>query len=307
MEQQTSKGDKPYIEIWAPEEFRFPMNLAYLARSANECMYQIEGEKVYKAISFGNEVVRIEVSCEHTNRIQIRFLEKSGLPREDLRDAAVRYVRDWFDLDTDLVPFYQLGERHPLLRDLIHRFYGLRMMGIPDLFEALCWGIMGQQINLTFAYTLKRRFVETFGRSIEGEGRVLWLFPDPEVIAGLSVEQLTPLQLTRSKSEYLIEVATRMADGRLSKEALISKGDFRLAEKDLTAIRGIGPWTANYVRMRCLRDPSAFPIADVGLHQAVRHLLELDRKPTLDELNLLFAEWKDWAGYITFYMWRTLY
>ena len=81
-------------------------------------------------------------------------------------------------------------EKDPLLQQAVSKFYGLRNIGIPDLFEALCWGILGQQINLTYAYTLKRRFVETFGSSIEWEDQSYWIFPKPEDIAKLTVEDL---------------------------------------------------------------------------------------------------------------------
>src|SRR6185437_6792965 len=117
------------------------------------------------------------------------------------------------------------------------------------------WGILGQQINLTYAYTLKRRLVETFGSSIEWEGRPYWIFPKPEDIAHLTVEDLAPLKMTVKKCEYLIGVAQLMEDGSLSKSLVMETGNFKGAEKVLVKIRGIGPWTANYVLMRCLRFP----------------------------------------------------
>jgi DNA-3-methyladenine glycosylase II len=307
MDPLTTSSESPFITIHFPKEFQYAINLAYLARSPLECMFHLEDDKVIKAVKIGNRDVLLEVSSENSSELQVRFLGRDQLPPKELCEEAVRYVREWFDLNTDIKPFYKMAEGYPLLDSLVHRFYGLRIMGIPDLFESLCWGIMGQQINLPFAYLLKKRFVETYGRFMEWEGRQLWIFPDPKDIATLTVEQLMPLQLTRNKSEYILEIARRMAEGRLSKDDLLQWDDFKLAEKELTSIRGIGPWTANYAMMRCLRDPSAFLIADVGLHNAVRHLLELDRKPTLEELRLLFAEWGNWAGYITFYMWRTLY
>ena len=132
-------------------------------------------------------------------------------------------MRDWFDLDTDLKPYYEMAEKDPLLQQAVSEFYGLRNIGIPDLFEALCWGILGQQINLTYAYTLKRRFVETFGSSIEWEGQSYWIFPKPKDIAKLTVEDLAPLKMTVKKCEYLIGVAQLIADGSLSKE--LSTGD----------------------------------------------------------------------------------
>jgi DNA-3-methyladenine glycosylase II len=307
MDPFNTSSETPVITIDSPKEFQYAINLAYLARSPLECMFHLEDDKVIKAVKIGSQEVLLEISSENNSDLQFRFLGIDQLPTKELCEETVRYVREWFDLDTDIKPFYQMAEGHPLLDSLVQRFYGLRIMGIPDLFESLCWGIMGQQINLPFAYMLKKRFVEAYGRSMQWEGRPLWSFPDPKDIATLTVEQLMPLQLTRNKSEYILEIARRMAEGRLSKGDLLQFGDFKLAEKELTSIRGIGPWTANYAMMRCLRDPSAFLIADVGLHNAVRHLLGLDRKPTLEELRLLFAEWGNWAAYITFYMWRTLY
>lgn len=224
-----------------------------------------------------------------------------------IRAEVAGYVREWFDLDRDLSPFYSMVKGDPLLGHAVESFYGLRIIGIPDLFEALCWGILGQQINLSFAYTLKRRFVEKFGRSVMNDGFTYWVFPSPEDIAGLPVEELESLRMTKKKSEYLIGVAQQMVDGKLSKEILLDIGDFKSAEKMLVKIRGIGPWTANYVLMRCLRYPSAFPIDDVGLQNAIKHRLGREKKPTKDEIMKLAVNWTNWESYATFYLWRFLY
>src|SRR5699024_1206194 len=161
---------------------------------------------------------------------------------------------------------------------------GLRIIGIHDLFEALCWGDIGQQINLAFAYTLKRRFVESFGQATIYQGKKYWLFPDYQKVANLAVEDLAELKMTQRKSEYNIGVAQLMASGALSKEDLLKLGRLQAAEKELVKIRGIGPWTANYVSMRCLRYPDSFPVADVGLMNALKELLEVDKKPTKEEI-----------------------
>jgi DNA-3-methyladenine glycosylase II len=83
--------------------------------------------------------------------------------------------------------------------------------------------------------------------------------------------------------------------------------NFKEVEKSLIKIRGIGPWTANYVLMRCLRFPTAFPIDDVGLINAIKTLLNMDRKPTKDEILALSIPWANWESYATFYLWRVLY
>lgn len=299
--------EQKLLILSVPKEFSFSENLKYLSRSTNECLFQIEDQKIYKAIPIGQVTPLIEVSAEADQDIVIRFLGETMPTEISDREAVERYIGEWFDLDTDLSSFYELANTDPLLHRAAQQFYGLRTIGIPDLFEAICWGILGQQINLAFAYTLKRRFVEAFGKHIECEGKQYWIFPTPETIAQLSVEDLLELRMTLKKSEYLIAVANLVVEGKLSKELLLNIGDVTKAEKILTSIRGIGPWTANYVLMRCLRFPSAFPIDDVGLHNAIKYVLGMDRKPTKAEILKLSANWLNWESYATFYLWRYLY
>ncbi|CAG7627117.1 DNA-3-methyladenine glycosylase 2 [Paenibacillus allorhizosphaerae] len=295
------------LKLTLPQRFSFNENLRYLSRSTNECMFHIETGSIYKRIPAQPFSPLVEISGEQEGAIVIRYLDKILPQPEEINDAVTRYVRDWFDLDTDLEPFYELAGSDPLLQKVVNEFYGLRIMGIPDLFEALCWGIIGQQINLAFAYTLKRRFVEAFGEQTEYNGMKYWIFPEPHRIAERSVEDLTSLQMTTKKSEYIIGVAQLMAEGLLSKEGLLQAGGLAAVEKQLVKIRGIGPWTANYVIMRCLRMPAAFPIDDVGLHNAIKHLLGLDQKPSIAHIRQLSSSWGDWKAYATFYLWRCLY
>ncbi|WP_282940903.1 DNA-3-methyladenine glycosylase [Paenibacillus sp. RC67] len=295
-----------HILLTPPSVFSFEHTLGYLERSSNECMFHVENKAIYKLIPIEDSQVLVQITKAEDNLLKIRFL--GDVPPEALeRAAAIHYVWEWFDLGTNLEPFYQIAEHDSLLGSVVQQFRGLRIVGIPDLFEALCWGILGQQINLAFAYTLKRRVVETFGQSANWNGQPYWIFPTPEAIAKLTVADLTPLQLTSKKAEYLIGVAKLISEGQLSKEMLLQLKDPKAIEKQLVQIRGIGPWTANYVLMRCLKAPSAFPIEDVGLHNAVKQLMGLPNKPSLEKLKQLSAPWGDWKAYATFYLWRTIY
>jgi DNA-3-methyladenine glycosylase II len=301
--QDTDEG----LKLFLPREFNFDENINYLARSSNECLFHIQNNRLSKAIQIGEETLIIEVSSEDNHYLKIRFLGVNKPTTAAIRAEVACYVSDWFDLDRDLHPFYTMAKNDPLLAPAVNAFYGLRMIGIPDLFEALCWGILGQQINLSFAYTLKRRLVEKFGRSVVHEGVTYWLFPSPKDIASLSPSELESLRMTKKKSEYLIGVAGQMVQGTLSKDLLVNVGIHKEAEKTLVKIRGIGPWTANYVLMRCLRYPNAFPIDDVGLHNAIKHRLGKEIKPTKDEIMKLAVNWTNWESYATFYLWRFLY
>ncbi len=242
----------------------------------------------------------------NNKQMNIHFLNDSRPIEKWKREEVVNYIYDWFDLNNDLMPFFEMAKTDPLLKMPAQKFYGLRVIGIPDLFEALCWGVLGQQINLTFAYSLKRQFVEKYGDSVEWNGKKYWVFPSYEQIAQLTPTDLADIKMTVKKSEYIIGIAKLMANGALSREQLMNMS-FKDAEKNLLKIRGIGPWTANYVLMRCLRFQTAFPIDDVGLINSIKLLRNMDRKPTKDEIVELSCPWKNWESYATFYLWRVLY
>lgn len=291
-----------------PDPFRYDQNLGYLSRSTNECLFHVDNFDIYKLLHVGDNPVLIAVNNEDNSELRIRIVHPADSDlTTSLREDVARYVWEWFDLGTFLAPFYELAQGDPILKQVTQDFYGLRLIGIPDLFEAMSWGIIGQQINLTFAYTLKRRLVEAFGTRLDWDGRSYPAFPTPERIAKLTPDALTALQFTGKKAEYLIGVAKLMAEGLLSKEELLKRNDFMDIEKQLLSIRGIGPWTANYVLMRCLRNPAAFPLADVGLHNALKHVLGFEQKPTLPHIRRLADGWKGWEAYATFYLWRVLY
>lgn len=292
------------LTIPLPDDFNMEANLGYLNRSENECMHDVLDGVITKCISIGGTPVLVRIHANQDKEIIVQFLQHAT--DAPTRSAVAAYIREWFDLDTDLAPFYQMASTDALLKKAVDKAHGLRVIGVPDLFEALCWGILGQQINLAFAYTLKRRFVEKYGSPITWENRMYWAFPSFHKIAKLTVDDLRDIKMTARKSEYIIGIAQLMADHTLSKEKLMQM-NFKEAEKTLTAIRGIGPWTANYVLMRCLRFTCAFPIDDVGLMRAIQHLRGMKRKPTKAEIMDFSQRWKDWEAYATFYLWRTLY
>jgi len=120
------------------------------------------------------------------------------------------------------------------------------------------------------------------------------------------VSRFRQLQFTAKKSEYIIELAKKMKDGTLSKNTLLKKDSFKLAKKELMRLHGVGKWTAEYVCLRCLKDPAAFPVDDVGLQNAIKRQLRLGAKPSVDEIYKLSRRWKNWEAYSTFYLWNSL-
>lgn len=291
---------KDIVEV--PKDYSFELNYEFLTRSTKEILHFIEGESIYKAIKISGEPVLLKISPLGRS-FQVTY--PKAAPSLDTRLTVIQYVKEWFDLENDLTEFYHLAATDKLLQSAVNQYHGYRIVGMPDLFESLCWAVIGQQINLSFAYTLKGRFVQTFGTKMEHDGRQFYMFPEPEVVALLTDEHLLPLQFSRQKSKYVALIAQAFDSGTISK-AYISSLPFPEARQKLMSIKGVGNWSANYALMKTFRYREAFPLEDAGLHNAIRNLKKMKQKPTVEQVKRIFRKYKGWEAYATLYLWKTL-
>lgn len=266
-------------------------------------MHFVENKSVLKLLKIDVCDVLIKITSPDSHFLKISVLNIE--PTDSIINQIIGYVSEWFDLERDLKPFYEMADVDNLLKPLIKKYYGLRLIGINDLYEILGWAIIGQQINLRFAHTLKKRFVEAYGKSYFYEGKTYYHFPEPDIISYIDKEDLLKLQFSKRKAEYVIEAAKGIVSGKISKEKLINM-DIESIIKELVSIHGIGNWTAHYTAMKCLHKPDSFPIDDIGLMNAIRNQLNLPAKPTKNEILKLSEKWVNWYSYATFYLWRTL-
>jgi DNA-3-methyladenine glycosylase II len=290
------------IHLPVPKEFDYEMNFQFLERSPRELLHQTKGRLVYKLVKFGDEKVLFTIK-EGPGKLTIEF--QNGDPTPAAKDHVRNYVRDWFDLETDLKPFYKLVADHKIMSAIVEKYYGYRIIGQPDLFESIVWAVLGQQINLQFAYTLKQRFVEQFGERLHWKDHSYYLFPTPQIVSGLSHDVLLPLQFSRQKSNYVVNIANAFANGEVSKEKLQGL-PLQEGKELLMKIKGVGNWTANYALMKTFRYPDAFPLEDAGVHNAIKNLKRMDQKPTLDEVKKFYKKFKGWEAYVTLYLWKSL-
>ncbi|GAA0892072.1 DNA glycosylase [Fulvivirga kasyanovii] len=289
-----------HIQIPIPEHFSYKECLWYLDRGFDECLYTIKNERIYKAVSINGQKALLEISAT-ANALQISKLTAGAMPEL----AVVDYVNSWFDLERNLSGFYALAANDPLLNQLMPKYTGLRLIGINDLFEALCWSVIGQQINLKFAYKLKRALVERFGSYEDFEGHRYFYFPSPEELSAATKEDLLSIQFSRQKADYILKLAEVFAESKICKSEL-QQLSLSEAVVQLSTLHGIGTWTANYVAMRCLRFMDAFPMGDAGLQNAIRSLWGQKEKPTMVQLQQLSKQWSGWQAYATLFLWRSL-
>lgn len=283
-------------------DFNYSECLRFLQRSKLECLFFIKNKWVYFPLEVNDELFVIRF-IGRKERIEVEVLQ--GKLNTQSKKAIKSYIAEWLDIRRDLTAFNKLCKKDHLLQPIGKSFKGLRLIGIPNLIEAISWAIIGQQINLTFAYTLKRRLIENYGEKVRVGDMDFFLFPKAKTIAKLTEDDLRPHQFSRSKIKYLTGIARAIADGEFSKTTL-NDLSYEEAKACLIKYKGIGNWTADYVLMKCLRFSNAFPISDVGLHNAIKAQLNLDQKPSIEEIEKMSTEWKGWESYATFYLWHSL-
>ncbi len=286
-----------------PALFSFDECLWFLNRNYDDCLHHIGPGNLSKAICINGENIAFSLR-DHDRHLALDLTH--GGKDAALQQALVQYIMEWFDLERDIAPFYQLLQKNKTLGYMANDFAGFRLIGIHDLYEALCWSIIGQQINLTFAYSLKRRLVEHYGDKLIVDGIPLHIFPRPEVLQHVPIAELRALQFSERKAEYLLLVSQLFAAGTISKQHLLQCASYEEQVALLTAIRGIGIWTANYALMKTLKQLQAIPYGDVGLLNALlNHELIKDKKDNTS-IDKLFKRFKGWESYLVFYLWRSL-
>lgn len=170
-----------------------------------------------------------------------------------------------------------------------------------SLFSTLIRSIIHQQINMKFAITLTEQFVKTFGFEIDG----VPFFPTPETVADIHIERLRELKFSQRKAEYIVGFAKLIASGELNLEELSSLPNEEVIKK-LVKVRGIGPWTAQCFLLFGLGKPNLFPLADIGIQNAIKKLYGLEQKPTFEEMEQFSADWHPYLSYASLYLWRSI-
>jgi AraC family transcriptional regulator of adaptative response / DNA-3-methyladenine glycosylase II len=234
--------------------------------------------------------------------VEIRFEGGQAVVRTDgsCAFAAHRAVTRMLGLDSDAKGFERRFAKDPLLGALIRRQRGLRIPLTPQPWEALAWAIMGQQISLKAAVALRRELITAFG---EGHRGGLRAHPSAEVIAGLDVDTLRKLKFSRSKAEYLIEAARAVASGQIPMDNLRELSSQR-AGRLLGSVRGIGPWTIQYVFLRGFGLADCLPSGDAGLAQGLGRLC--GERPDERRIREMMARFAPFRSYATYHVWASL-
>jgi AraC family transcriptional regulator of adaptative response / DNA-3-methyladenine glycosylase II len=200
-------------------------------------------------------------------------------------------IRAMFDLNADWSAIVQSLRSDPLLATAVECGPGLRVPGCWNGFELATRAILGQQITVKGATALAGRMACSLGKPFASGNGLTHLFPTPEVLAEAKLDRIG---LTGARAETIRALARRVCDGRFSFDRVV---DSNALLSRLCEIPGIGQWTAQYIAMRALGEPDAFPSSDLGLLRAMG--VRSSR-----ELEVHSKAWRPWRAYAAMYLWR---
>lgn len=296
----------PHVVLRPRPPFDWNLVLGYLSRSPQEMLDVVADGRYRRAVRLEARPVLLDVGSVGT--VDAPALEAAVLGAAadaTLLPVAERIVRRCFRLDEDPRELDRIAAEDPTFGALLARMRGARAIIMPSPFEALIWAVLGQQINIGFAYKLKRTLIERYGETLEHDGRQYYLFPEAARLAALDPTELRAFQFSRQKADYIIGLAAIEAAGTIDWEALRDAPTDEVV-RALTPFRGVGRWTAEYVCMRGLGHRDVIPAADLGLRAAIGRAYGLGRVASEPEVRALAERWSGWRSHAAFCWWYSL-
>jgi len=270
---------------------------AFLSLRAIPGVEAVSARRYARTLSVGGEqgVVVVEPGEGDHLRATIRFAKLSALP------TVIARVRRVFDLTADPEIIAAHLKEDPTLAPLVAARPGLRAAGAWDGFELAVRAVLGQQITVVAARGLAARMTAAYGEPLSpGFGAIeglTHLFPTPERLA---VADIAALGMPRSRAKTL----TALAEAAVRDPALFApRASLEEAVARLRDLPGIGEWTAQYIAMRELREPDAFPHGDIGLMRALADAQGV--RPTPAELLARAERWRPWRAYAALHLWAS--
>jgi AraC family transcriptional regulator of adaptative response / DNA-3-methyladenine glycosylase II len=273
-------------------DFRPPYNwkrlLEFLAARATPGVEVVQDDRYRRSISLSGHHGFLEVSFEEQKN-ELAACVQFDEPRSLL--FIIERARAMFDLNADWSVIARTLRADPTLARSVEAEAGLRVPGCWNGFELTVRAILGQQVSVKGATTLAGRMAGAFGQPLALADGLTHLFPTPEILADAD---LSRIGLTRARAETVRAFARAICERKIRFEGVLDFDDLRAR---LCEVPGIGRWTAEYVAMRAMCDPDAFPAGDLHLRRRAGGCTER-------ELERRSESWRPWRAYATMLLWQ---
>jgi AraC family transcriptional regulator, regulatory protein of adaptative response / DNA-3-methyladenine glycosylase II len=289
----------PSVTLTLPPDYPLDRLLAQLGRDPLSLSERLDGAVYHAATRLSGHAFRLTLDFSRAATGHgAALLLPPDLPAPLRAEAAARVAR-LLGLAQDAAGFARLAQKLGLFR-LVAGRETLRLPQYLTPWDALLWAILGQQINLPFAFRLRRALTELAGAPV-GDGLVAP--PSPAALADLAPSALAARQFSGQKIRTLLHTAKLVADGSLDLEKLAA-GSATRAGRALLDVHGLGPWTMNYVLMRGFGFADCTPYGDTGLAGGLQRLFALDHRPDPDTTRRLMLPFSPHRSLATAHLWQ---
>jgi DNA-3-methyladenine glycosylase II len=304
------------VHIQMPERFSVEGMFNHIRTSSYGVPYSFADRHVLRRPLWLNGTPSVaEFDLSQAGTMEIRLLSRQGRTARPSRinaarlDSLAMQARFLWGLDDNAEPHYAAMSSDPHIARLLERFGPLRIVRTPDMYEALLVTVIGQQVSVQAAQSVRRRLIRNMGTRVAAGitpgCEEYYLYPTPRQLIEADESVLRQQGVSRQKSTYLREIAARAAAGELDRKAFAMLSDEEAIER-LCEIKGVGRWTAEIALMRGLGRPDVFAAGDLGLQAAVQELWGMRERPSENTLRDIAERWRGWRSYAAFYLWMTL-
>jgi len=284
-----------------PEDFDHQAFLGFHRRDVEAVAETVDASTLRKAFIWQQVPVMLTVEFHEPARAHVTFHSDGKMPQTSpCQDDLVRHL---LGLDQPTRQFEARADKHPLAGPLVRSQAGLRIPQSASPFEALSWAIIGQQISVAAAVSIRRRLIQTTGRR---HGTGLYCYPDARDIARVDAGTLRDCGLSHSKADCLLTVARRCLDQALLPERPIAAAELESLRRTLLEIRGLGPWSVHYALLRGYAWMDGSLHGDVAVRRAIQQLQGGATPPTAREAETWLADFRPWRSLLAAHLWKSL-
>lgn len=283
--------------------YDFHLTADYATHFNGRYLWEFYEDGVYRCVlNLNGSLVVAAVRGEGTVDEPRLDVELAGPALGESLLIDARQKLEWiFQANVDLAPFYRMANADLFLKPLAEAHRGFHVSQGPSVFEGLVSAILGQQISGQVARTLRILLMESYGESLTVDGVTYYTFPTPDALVAAGVKGLRDKKNSGRKSEYIVDIATKLAAGEVDLEGLYNKTDDEVIET-LTALRGVGVWSAHWLLVRTLGRPDGFPHGDLALQKTLGDVANNRVRMTGEEALEYSLRWSPFRTYATAYI-----
>jgi DNA-3-methyladenine glycosylase II len=291
------------LTLAALPPFRFDLSSEIFAEGDKQ-IRNYENGRFWQVIRVNDKLILATIEAAGTfdkPKVTAELKSNRKITGEDKKKAE-ETVTALFSLDYDLKPFYKAVKNDEIMAHLTRELWGLKSPTTPTVFEALVDSIVEQQISLKVANSLENKIIKKFGDTLDLKGDIYYVYPTPQRLASVSIEEFRQCGLSFRKGEYIKGASTLIAEGKLNLERLKNYESSEQIIRELDDIRGIGVWTAELTMLRGMQRLEALPADDLGLRRVISRYYRDGKTISSAEARQIAKSWGEPKGLAAYYL-----